>query len=171
MNTRKGIIEAAVLYSVPNNNTIISFPAILAIETKNITNETIMEIERKNDLSSGLFSNFSYATGDQNVEKVCLRTITKATNLIAAAYNPNSLKSLHCLKAILSNDSNNQVINIVNIDDLPNRIISFCVCFVFITYKLLKLQNCFPKYTAINTMRVKVMIFEKIRTAKRDPIA
>src|SRR5699024_4580973 len=126
IKTRKGIIEAASLYWLPRRITIISFPAMLSIATRNIINATIMDIYLKKSLSSGLFSNFSYATGVQNVENVWRNTITNATNLIAAVYRPNSSKSDHCRIAILSNDSNSHVIKMVNTNGAPNLMISDC---------------------------------------------
>src|SRR5699024_6216960 len=105
-----------------------------------------IEICRKKSLSLGLFSNFSYATGTQNVENVCFKTITNATKRIAAEYKPNSPKSLHCLRAILSNDSNNQVIKIVKTKGAPYVIISRCECLTSLTFAFFKFQKSFPRY-------------------------
>src|SRR5699024_1963485 len=97
IKTKNGIITAASLYWLPNNRTIISFPAMLAIATRNIAKEIIIDMYLKKCLSFGFCSNLSYATGVQNVENVVLKTATSATNFIAAVYSPNSSKLLHCL--------------------------------------------------------------------------
>src|SRR5699024_5121108 len=139
------MISDASLNSGPSNNTITSLVAILKIAIKNITNETTKVIFEKKDLSPGFFSNFSYATGVQKVEKLVLNTITKATNLIAAAYRPSSSKSLHCLRAILSNDWNSHVIKIVSTNGEPYLIISNWLCLTFLTTLFDIFQIFLPK--------------------------